>query len=84
MKHWLALILVLTGCAGERVKDLGEGRHSLTVCSEDGITNSQVAANRAADNYCAKSALEAVVESFDEQECPNSRASATRVVFICR
>ncbi len=84
MKYWLVLLLILGGCAGERVKDLGDGMHSVTACSDDRITNSQVAATRAADNYCEKTGREAVVDTFDDQACPKADMSTTRVVFACR
>ena len=84
MKYWLVLLLILGGCAGERVKDLGDGMHSVTACSDDHITNSQVAATRAADSYCEKSGKEAVVDTFDDQACPKANMSTTRVVFACR
>jgi Tfp pilus assembly protein PilP len=80
----LFVLLILGGCAGERVKDLGGGIHSVTACSDDRISNSQVAATRAANNYCAKSGMEAVVDTFTEQDCPKSEIPTTQVVFACR
>ena len=80
----LVLLLALTGCAGEHVKNLGAGMHSVSACSDDRITNSQVVATRAANRYCEKSGQEAVVTNFDNETCPESEASTTRVVFACR
>jgi Tfp pilus assembly protein PilP len=80
----LVPLLTLAGCAGERVKDLGDGMHSVTACAEDRITNSQVLATRAANQYCEKTGREAVVDTFDDQACPKSEMSTTRVVFACR
>jgi hypothetical protein len=84
VKYWLVLLLMLGGCAGERVKGLGDGMHSVTACSDDHITNSQVAAIRAANQYCERTGQEAVVETFDDQTCPKTDMSTTRVVFACR
>ena len=84
MKYWLVLVLILGGCAGERVKDLGDGMHSVTACSDDRISNSQVAATRAANKYCEETGKEAVVDTFDDQRCPTADMSTTRVVFACR
>jgi hypothetical protein len=84
VKYWLALLVILVGCTGERVKDLGHGMHSVTACSDDRITNSQVAATQAANKYCEKTGKEAVVDTFDDQSCPKADMSTTRVVFACR
>ena len=80
----IALLLVLAGCSGQRVKDLGEGLHSVDACADDALINSQVTATKTADKYCEKTGQEAVVSTFDTQSCPRSDASATRVVFACR
>ena len=85
MKYSLLLVLVtLAGCAGERVKDLGDGMHAVSACSQDVLMNSQVAATRAANQYCEKTDREAVVTAFDYETCPKSDMSTTRVVFACR
>jgi hypothetical protein len=78
------VLLVLAGCGGERVKDLGGGRHSVTVCSEANLTNPQVKASQVADKFCLKSGESAVVEKLDEVTCPTAAAAATTVVFACR
>jgi hypothetical protein len=77
-------LLVLAACGGDRVKDLGGGRHSVTVCSEANLTNPQVTASRAADRFCGKSGQTPVVERLDEVNCPTAPAAATTVVFACR
>jgi Tfp pilus assembly protein PilP len=84
VKYCLVFLVMFGGCAGERVKDLGDGMHSVTACSDDHITNSQVAATQAANKYCEKTEKEAVVDTFDDQACPKSDMSTTRVVFACR
>jgi hypothetical protein len=85
VKYWLVLLFFfLDGCAGERVKDLGDGMHSVAACSDDRITNSQVAATREANKYCEMTGKEAVVDTFDDQTCPKTDMSTTRVVFACR
>jgi hypothetical protein len=80
----LILLLMMAGCAGERVKDLGDGMHAVSACSQDVIINSQVAATRAANQFCEKTDREAVVTAFDYDTCPKSDMSTTRVVFACR
>lgn len=84
VKYGLVLLLLLSGCAGERVKDLGEGMHSVSACSDDGLINPQVAAAQAADRFCEKDGREAVVDTFETQACPRSDVATTRVVFACR
>jgi Tfp pilus assembly protein PilP len=85
MKYaFLTLMILLAGCSHERVKDLGEGMHSVSACADDRLINSQVTATRAADKFCEKSGREAVVDTFETQECPNADGAATRVVFACR
>jgi len=79
-----AVLLALAGCAGDRVKDLGGGRHSVTVCSEADLTNPQVKAAQAADKFCRKSSQTAVVEKLDDVTCPTAAAAAITVVFACR
>jgi hypothetical protein len=79
-----AMLLVLAGCAGDRVKDLGGGTHSLTVCSDAGLTNPQVQASQAADRFCRKTGETAAVVKLDEVTCPTAATVATTVVFACR
>lgn len=80
----LLLLLMLAACSGERVKDLGEGMHSIDACAGDALINPQVTATKAADKYCEKTGREAVVSTFDTQACPKSDTPSTRVVFACR
>jgi hypothetical protein len=89
--RWFAILaaelalLALAGCARDRVKDLGGGRHSITACSEAGLTNPQVQVVRAADNYCGKYGQAAVVQRFEPESCPSAAASAAIAAeFICR
>jgi hypothetical protein len=78
-------LLTLTGCAREQVRDLGGGRHSVTACSEAGLTNPQVQAVHAADHYCGKYGQAAVVQRFEPESCPSAAASAAIAAeFICR
>jgi len=94
-RQWLALAVIgvigaglplsmLTGCAGTKVKDLGDGQHSVSACSDSGLTNPQVTAVRAADNYCGKFGQVSVVERFEPDRCPTAATSATALVFTCR
>jgi len=78
------LLWALGGCAGDQVKDLGGGQHSVSACSESGLTNPQVKAVRAADNYCGKFDQVSVVERFEPDTCPKPATSAMAVVFTCR
>jgi hypothetical protein len=78
------LLCALAGCAGDQVKDLGGGKHSVSACSESGLTNPQVKAVRAADNYCGKFDQVSVVERFEPDTCPKPASSAMAVVFTCR
>jgi len=81
----MALLLwMLAGCAGDQVKDLGDGKHSVSACSESGLTNPQVNAVRAADHYCGKFDQVSVVERFEPDTCPTPATSAMAVVFTCR
>jgi hypothetical protein len=80
-----ALVLsTLAGCAGSQVKDLGGGQHSISACSDSGLTNPQVKAVRAADNYCGKFDQVSVVDRFEPETCPKGATAATAVVFSCR
>ncbi|HYC09238.1 MAG TPA: hypothetical protein VEC10_06330 [Steroidobacteraceae bacterium] len=74
----------LAGCAGDQVKDLGAGKHSVSACSDSGLTNPQVNAVRAADHYCGKFDQVSVVERFEPDTCPTPATSAMAVVFSCR
>jgi hypothetical protein len=78
------LLWTLAGCAGGQVKDLGGGQHSVSACSESGLTNPQVNAVRAADQYCGKFDQMSVVERFEPDTCPKPATSALAVVFTCR
>jgi hypothetical protein len=79
-----AMLLALGSCGGDPVKDLGGGKHSVTVCSDADLTNPQVKATQAADKFCRKSGEAAVVEKLDEVSCPKAAAAATTVVCMCR
>jgi hypothetical protein len=78
------LLGALAGCAGEQVRDLGGGKHSVSACSDSGLTNPQVNAVRAADHYCGKFDQVSVVERFEPDTCPTPATSAMAVVFTCR
>ncbi|HTT36330.1 MAG TPA: hypothetical protein VLV29_08660 [Steroidobacteraceae bacterium] len=78
------LLGALAGCAGGQVKDLGGGKHSVSACSDSGLTNPQVNAVRAADHYCGKFDQVSVVERFEPDTCPTPATSAMAVVFSCR
>jgi len=78
------LLLGAVGCAGDPVKDLGGGKHSVSACSDSGLTNPQVNAVRAADHYCGKFDQVSVVERFEPDTCPTPATSAMAVVFRCR
>jgi hypothetical protein len=78
-------LLTLAGCAREQVRDLGGGRHSITACSDAGLTNPQVQAVHAADHYCGKYGQAAVVQRFEPESCPGAAASAAIAAeFTCR
>jgi len=77
--------LTIVGCAHDQVRDLGGGTHSITACSDGGITNPQVTALRAADKYCAKFGQSAAVRKLDSKSCPDSAmSSAISAEFTCR
>jgi hypothetical protein len=78
------LLVVLAGCSGDQVRDLGGGKHSVSACSDSGLTNPQVNAVRAADHYCGKFDQVSVVERFEPDTCPTPATSAMAVVFSCR
>ena len=80
----LGLLGALAGCAGDQVKDLGGGKHSVSACSDSGLTNPQVNAVRAADHYCGRFDQAPVVERFEPDTCPTPATSAMAVVFSCR
>jgi hypothetical protein len=84
MKYLLVGLVVLAGCSGQRVKDLPDGLHAVSACSDDALINPQVTATRSADQYCEKTGQQAVVSTFDTQACPGTNFSTTRVVFACR
>ena len=78
------LLAALAGCAGDQVRDLGGGKHSVSACSDSGLTNPQVNAVRAADHYCGKFDQVSVVERFEPDTCQTPATSAMAVVFSCR
>jgi hypothetical protein len=90
MKWILAILQVLValavlGCSHDQVRDLGGGTHSITACSEAGITNPQVLALRSADKYCAKFGQAAAVQGFNSTVCPSSTlSSAISAEFTCK
>ena len=85
MKRWMVLIapVALVGCAGERVTDLGEGRHHLAIRSEYGETEDRAHALELADKFCRKSGQRAAVERFDEKGSYVVSPSVG-VVFTCK
>ena len=77
--------LTIVGCAHDQVRDLGGGTHSITACSDAGVTNPQVMAVRAADKYCARFGQSAAVQKLDSKACPNSTmSSAISAEFTCK
>jgi len=78
------LLATLAGCAGSPVKDLGGGKHSVSACSDSGLTNPQVNAVRAADDYCGKFNEVSVVDRFEPEACAKGSTAATAVIFSCR
>jgi len=76
-------LLTLAGCAASQVKDLGDGKRSISACSDAGLTNPQVKAVQAADGYCGHFGQVAVVDRFDEGSCGKQSTSAT-LIFTCR
>ena len=84
MRYGIVLLLMLAGCGSEPVKDLGGGHHSVSACSDAGVTNPQVRAVAAADRYCHKFGEAAVVDRFDEEVCSRPSTTATAAVFTCR
>jgi len=77
-------LLTLAGCAGDPVKDLGGGRHSIIACSDLGVTNPQVKAVRGAQKYCERYGQMAVVQEFDSDSCPKEGTTAVAAEFTCR
>jgi hypothetical protein len=88
--RWIAVIgaelvvLALAGCAGDQIKELGGGRHSVSACSDSGLTNPQVKAVQAADKYCGKFGQMAVVQKFDADSCAKAATTAVTAEFTCR
>jgi hypothetical protein len=77
--------LTMVGCSHSQVRDLGGGAHSITACSDAGVTNPQVLALHSADKYCAKFGQAAAVRKFDSTSCPSSTiSSAISAEFTCK
>jgi hypothetical protein len=85
VKYWVVLsaLLGVAACAGERVTDLGGGKHHLAIRSEYGQAEDRAHASELADNYCRKSGHRAVIESFDDQGS-FAVSPSTGVVFSCQ
>ncbi len=82
-----AFSCLLFGCAGTHmdVVDLGEGRHSLNATAPSGgFYGSHEAAVELANEFCAKSHQQPVIDGFyDKAEISSDGAHTSSVFFRC-
>ena len=84
MRYLLVCLLMLGGCSSQNVVDAGAGRHSVTATSTHGVLAARDGAVKQANRYCARSGLQAVVQSFDDQRLGGVVGDPTSsVVFTC-
>jgi hypothetical protein len=77
-------LLMVSACAGQAVSDAGVGRFSVTATSANGVVAARERAVKLANRYCARSAQQAVVESFDDVRLGGVVGDPTSsVVFTC-
>jgi rhamnogalacturonyl hydrolase YesR len=84
VRYLLVCLLMLGGCSSQNVVDAGAGRHSVTATSTHGVLAARDGAVKQANRYCARSGLQAVVQSFDDQRLGGVVGDPTSsVVFTC-
>lgn len=82
----LALALLLLGaCAHVEVQDMGNGRHSLTATADSGgVPGSREEAVEEANDFCARSGQQAVIDGFYDKSGVSPRGEHTSsVLFRC-
>jgi hypothetical protein len=81
----LATVLLAAGCTHTEVRDAGNGMHSVTdTAAWGGYTGSHEENIEQANDFCAKSGQQAVIESFEDKPGvdPKGRQTST-LVFGC-
>lgn len=81
MKYWIAISALLCGCASEAVIDMGAGNHAATGSSIRGFQAARVNAVESATEYCSKSDMKPVIQSFQDGFEAEYLSS---VIFSCR
>jgi hypothetical protein len=78
-------VALMLGCAHVAVRDLGEGRHTLTaVASSGGYAGSHEEAVEQANEFCGHSRQTAVIERFEDSPTIGSQGEHTSsAVFTC-
>lgn len=86
-KHSLGLLaaFALGGCTHQAVQDMGGGQHSLTAVSRSGgFSGSHEEAVEQANEWCAKSGLQAIVDGFyDHATVAADGAHRSSIIFAC-
>jgi hypothetical protein len=81
----LATILLVAGCSHSDVRDAGNGKHAVTdTAAWGGYTGSHEENIEQANDFCAKSGQQAVIESFEDiaRVGPKGQQTST-MVFAC-
>jgi hypothetical protein len=78
-------VLGLSACTHEPISDVGAGRHALVaVSASGGYAGSHEEAVERANDYCARSHQQAVIEGFDDKsEVGPVGEHSSSVVFSC-
>ena len=83
MKNWIALALLLAGCAVDPVLYLGSGQYSVTA-SGASMAKARLAAVEDAQKYCAPAGKTAEIATPDNEVLPSaSGAPTSTIVFSC-
>jgi hypothetical protein len=85
--HLLGLLaaLGLGSCTHQGVQDMGGGQHSLTAVSRSGgFSGSHEEAIEQANEWCAKSGLQAIIDGFyDHAAVAPDGAHRSSIIFAC-
>jgi hypothetical protein len=81
----LATVLLLGSCTHAEVRDAGNGMHSVTdTAAWGGYTGSHEENIAQANDFCGKSGLQAVIETFDDKPGVGAKGEQTStMVFTC-
>lgn len=81
----LLSVLALEGCAQQAVQDMRNGQHSLSATAPSGgFSGSREEAIERANDYCARSGQQAVLDGFyDKPQLGAAGEHTTSLIFSC-